>query len=276
MFFDDAARFDSTVGDSVCDIFIAIDSRVVNWSCLMSNQRYILSSLKLRFPRLANVVRLAVPSRNKRRKSLEHKSTEEVFSEIYETSHWGDGESRSGAGSSMKVSANIRKELPGVLADIQAKSILDAPCGDFHWMRSVELGVERYIGGDIVPSLIDELALEFADDQVRSFRVIDLTHDELPDVDVLFCRDCLQHLSTDLALKVIENFKKSSCKYLITTTFPDVKFNPRGFTGGMTTHNLQIAPFGFPQPLREINDFGSGDKVYRRTMGVWSREQIIG
>lgn len=242
----------------------------------MKKQVPILSSLRLRFPRLANVVRFALPNRNSRRKNLKDKSTQEIFSEIYETCHWGDGESRSGDGSSMKASANIREELPGLLLGLHAKSVLDAPCGDFHWMRSVDLGVERYIGGDIVPSLIDELVQEFADDPIRSFRIIDLTDDRLPEVDVLFCRDCLQHLSIELAVKVIDNFRKSSCKYLVTTTFPDVKFNPRGFTGGMNTLNLQIAPFNFPQPLKEMDDFGSGDDVYRRTMGVWSREQLNG
>ncbi len=241
----------------------------------MNGVNQTLSNLKLRFPRTAIVVRSVLPGRRRHQKQFEGKTTQEVFSKIYEENYWGDAESRSGAGSTMDASASIRSTLPGILSELGARSILDAPCGDFNWMRSVDLGVERYIGGDIVPSLITRLKTEYADDSLRSFRVIDLTTDALPDVDVLFCRDCLQHLSVALAQKVIENFRRSSCSHLITTTFPDVKFNPDGFTGGMNTLNLQIAPFNLPVPTRLIEDHGSGDAVYRRCMGVWSREQLL-
>ncbi len=241
----------------------------------MGGVKRTLSKLKLRFPRAAHVVRSILPGWQSRRKLLKNKTPQEIFSQIYEENYWGNGESRSGGGSTLEATASLRCELPGVLVELGARSMLDAPCGDFHWMREVELGVEQYIGGDIVPSLIEHLSAEFAGDPRRTFRVIDLTTDPLPDVDILFCRDCLQHLALDLAQRVLDNFRRSSCRHLITTTFPDVKFNPRGFTGGTNTLNLQIAPFDLPAPLRFLEDHGSNDAVYRRCMGVWSRDQLV-
>jgi hypothetical protein len=34
------------------------------------------------------------------------------------------------------------------------KSLLDIPCGDFHWMRRVNLQGLSYVGADIVRELI--------------------------------------------------------------------------------------------------------------------------
>ena len=242
------------------------------------SQRQIMGQLKLRFPRLAHAVRSILPSmrkRQQRRWALENKTPQEIFTSIYEENYWNSEESASGGGSTMDATASLRSDLPELLAELGIKSMLDAPCGDFYWMRKVELGVDQYVGGDIVPALIEKLTAEYAGDSGRTFRVIDLTTDSLPDVDALFCRDCLQHLSLELAQKVLDNFRRSSCRYLITTTFPDVKFNPRGLTGGTNTLNLQIAPFDLPSPLRSIEDHGSHDAVYRRCLGVWSRDQLV-
>ena len=75
---------------------------------------------------------------------------------IYYENGWGSGESVSGPGSTLKQTENMRKELPGLLRTINAKVMLDVPCGDFHWMSQVDLPVTKYIGADIVPALIDE------------------------------------------------------------------------------------------------------------------------
>lgn len=241
----------------------------------MNNLKQSMSQLKLRFPRLAAAVRACLPNRDVKKTEWKSKSTEEVFSEIYESNHWGSSESRSGEGSTMDATASIRTFLPQMISELGIQSILDAPCGDFHWMKSVSLGVERYIGADIVPFLIDEHNSNYKDDPVHSFQVLNLSEDPLPEVDLFFCRDCLQHLTLELAFKVIENFRRSGCRYMLTTTFPDVKYNPSGFTGGMNTLNLQKAPFDLPEPLRLVDDFGSGDSVYRRCMALWSRDQLI-
>lgn len=240
----------------------------------MGRLKTALSRLKLKYPRVAYAVRYFLPHHVKNRKRWSGKRVEEVFTTIYEKKMWAHTESRSGGGSTLKATENIRRELPRILESLGVESMLDAPCGDFYWMRLVDLGSIHYIGGDIVKSLVDNLQEEFGS-AVRSFIHLDLISDPLPQMDVLFCRDCIQHLSPKLALKVIGNFKRSDCTYLITTSFPEMTRNINGFTGGTNTFNLCKPPFNFPEPLEKIEDHGSGGPAYRRILGVWRKSDLL-
>lgn len=61
--------------------------------------------------------------------------------------------------------------------------MLDAPCGDFNWMRFVDLGKTHYIGCDIVPEVIETNGMRYAD---REFHALDLAAEPLPNVDLIF------------------------------------------------------------------------------------------
>src|SRR5436190_12979436 len=119
-------------------------------------------------------------------------SLQDTFTDIYQENFWADPESVSGRGSTLARTEVIRQELPNVLESVGAKSLLDAPCGDFNWMRYVDLGEIEYIGADVVPELITRNRQTFERDG-RSFFVLDVTSDPLPEVDVIMCRDCLMH-----------------------------------------------------------------------------------
>ncbi len=80
-------------------------------------------------------------------------SPEQVFAEFYRDNKWGDAESVSGAGSNLTQTAEVRRVLPGLLAELGCRSMLDVPCGDFYWMRLVPLDVD-YTGGDIVSDIV--------------------------------------------------------------------------------------------------------------------------
>ena len=118
------------------------------------------------------------------------KSMESTFFQIYERRAWGDGESVSGFGSDLDQTAAVREALPALLKQIGARTMVDAPCGDFHWMKEVKLELDRYIGIDIVPDLIDRNQQLYTD-EVREFRTQNITKEPVPNVDVIFCRDCL-------------------------------------------------------------------------------------
>ena len=79
----------------------------------------------------------------------------EVFSEIHRRNIWGYQETVSGAGSTLQYTERLRQSLPGLLAELGVHTLLDLPCGDLHWMSRIELPIERYIGGDIVPERVD-------------------------------------------------------------------------------------------------------------------------
>lgn len=149
--------------------------------------------------------------------------SQKIFKEIYEKNGWKGNDSISGQGSDLKQTATIRKTLPPVLSSLGIKSILDIPCGDFFWFKEMHLEdqLNMYIGADIVPELIEENRRRYTvPAMARYFEVLDATNDKLPEVDLIFCRDMLGHLSNTEVKKTLRNFKNSGAKWLMATTFP--------------------------------------------------------
>jgi hypothetical protein len=102
---------------------------------------------------------------------------EHTFTSIYQENLWGDAESVSGPGSTIRESTKLRNELPTLLKEIDAKSMLDAPCGDFNWLSKVQLPLDKYIGADIVADLIAQNRKLYTNEQ-REFLVCDITRAE--------------------------------------------------------------------------------------------------
>jgi hypothetical protein len=186
-------------------------------------------------------------------------SREAVFTQVYESAAWGSAESGSGTGSDLRATADVRERLPELLTRLGATSLLDAPCGDFNWMRHVELPVQDYYGVDIVPSVIMENQRRFGDSH-RHFAVADLTSDKLPRADVILCRDCLVHVSFEDAALILENFRATDATWLLLNTYPEVFRNRNQFTGRHWRRlNFRLPPFNFPEPVESFPDGGDVD-----------------
>ena len=177
-------------------------------------------------------------------------SVKEKFTEIYENNLWCSPESVSGGGSEMQNTKVIRRELPVLLQKFGIKSILDIPCGDWNWMKDVDLCGASYIGADIVEPLI---GLNKANYTNIDFRVLDLINDTLPKVDLIFVRDCLGHLSNDNVSLALRNCQESGSKYLLATSFTKWDMNPDVENGGWKCINLMIPPFQL-NPIYLINE----------------------
>src|SRR5215510_10574863 len=121
-------------------------------------------------------------------RALRRPSLATIFSEIYRTNAWRDPESVSGRGSTLARTNVITSHLPLLLQELNADSLIDAACGDFNWMRHVDLDSIKYIGVDIVPALIVRNRQLYQTDQ-RTFALQDITKDLLPGADVVLCRD---------------------------------------------------------------------------------------
>ena len=203
------------------------------------------------------------------------KRQKNVFTNIYEKNHWQGSESRSGTGSNLEQTMVVKKELPKLLRKISAQSILDCPCGDFAWMQHLTLDIDRYIGADIVETIIKKNQRQFGD-QTRTFCVLDLTKDELPNVDVIFCRDCLVHFSYEDFWKAIRNLKNSGTTYLLTTTFPNRGKNSNIITSGWRPLNLEIAPINFGKPIEIINEecTEGGGAFSDKSLALWRIEDL--
>jgi hypothetical protein len=190
-----------------------------------------------------------------------------VFEEIFRENRWGDPESRSGLGSNLLFTETLRAELPRVIEEFGVRSMLDLPCGDFFWMQLLALDLD-YLGGDIVPQLVERNQRLFGDERHR-FEELDIVRDRLPTVDLVFCRDCLVHLSYADALRALGNVRRSGSTYLLTTTYFDRQSNRDIRTGDWRTLNLRLPPFGLPPPLRLIDEQAPQEGFRDKALGLW-------
>jgi 2-polyprenyl-3-methyl-5-hydroxy-6-metoxy-1,4-benzoquinol methylase len=193
------------------------------------------------------------------------------FGAAFDHGIWNDKESVSGPGSTLHYTSDLRSTLPGLIRALGCKSMLDAPCGDFNWMKEVDLNGIDYTGFDIVPALIANHQEKYPQ---HHFALKDITQDAFPKVDFVLCRDVLFHLSNNNIVRVLENFVRSGSEWLATshyfqaTTMEDVPSDPTTFR----LVNLTVAPFHFEQPDYVLKD--SAPNFLRRWLGVWHRSWI--
>jgi len=210
----------------------------------------------------------------------EPKTIESIFTEIFHEKTWitnvKDKPSISGEGSNLVQTAIIRQELPTVFHELGITSMLDAPCGDFFWMRKVDLGSINYCGADIVRPIIEKNSKEFTD-STHKFVLKDIIHDNLPQTDLILCRDCLVHFSFENIIKTLINFQKSGARYLLTTTFINQsRKNIDIKTGAWRPLNLEKPPFNFPKPLRIILEQCTEKAHYAdKSLGLWAINDIF-
>jgi hypothetical protein len=194
-----------------------------------------------------------------------------VFTDIYRKRSWG-GTSVSGMGSDYEQTKLVLSQLPQLLQTYSIRSLLDVPCGDFNWMKLVELGSRPYIGGDIVPDLVEQNNAKYAS-IIRRFCVLNLMTDSLPSVDLVLCRDCLIHLSFRDIKLALGNVAKSGIPYVLTTNYPLITRNTDILTGGFRAINLQLPPFSLPKPATVISeDLFKGhenDPNFIRELALW-------
>lgn len=237
----------------------------------MVNAQGPLFKLRRRFPRAIRLVDAVRPRVLWLRLRWLGRGREEVFTDVYETRLWDASESASGGGSTLKTTASIREALPEVLASLGVRSLLDAPCGDFHWMREVDLDLDLYVGGDIVRPLVERLNERYGS-ATRRFVHLDVTCDPLPEADAILCRDCLLHLSNAEVSRVLDNVLRSPCAYLLASHYPACTVNVDVRTGLTRPVNLCRPPFDLPEPIRTITE--SIPNVYGKCLGVWDLRRI--
>ena len=212
-----------------------------------------------------------------RRKRLAGRDPAEIFSDYARSNKWGDKDSLSGKGSNLEATAEVRRLLPPLLRDLGASSMLDVPCGDFFWMAHVDLAGIDYVGGDIVPDLIEANRPAHARPGV-AFQVVDLIRGPVPKADVIFVRDCLVHLSHDHVRAALANIARSGGTWLLTTTFPDTPANEDIATGEWRAIDLTKAPFSLPAPERLLPEGQAHLKGQRgnKMLALWRIADLSG
>jgi hypothetical protein len=207
----------------------------------------------------------------------------QIFKEIRDTNMWGGAESVSGPGSDLGRTDVVRRELPGLVRQLGVSTLLDAPCGDFHWMRLImpELRLDRYVGVDIVPELIEDDRRRYGDERC-CFELADLTTGPLPRADLVLCRDLLVHLAYKDARATLRALKATGAEHLLCTSFLGVERNHDIEAGEWRPLNMERAPFRFPPPQRTIAEGWNvltPDEPYEpvwatRVLGLWRFDEL--
>ncbi len=208
----------------------------------------------------------------------------EVFSHIYDNYGFGSTESRSGPGSTLEETRLLRDKLRDLIHEKGIKSVVDIPCGDFHWMKELVFKFEYYTGGDIVDKCIEENNRLYGNSRIN-FLHFDLLADNIPSADLLIVRDVIGHFPVEDGKKIVANILKADCKYLLSTTWYNLqdknyhkKHHNRGAEyGRFYPVNLMSAPFNFPEPdfyIEEnvqVDDFDNGN---RKVLALWDLQKV--
>ena len=176
---------------------------------------------------------------------------ETVFTWIYQERLWQEQESPSGPFADLAQTQAVTQALPALVRELGVRTLLDAACGDFHWMKEITLPVEQYIGVDIVADMLALNQQRYGNRQRRFIRA-DIRRDPLPQADLILCRDGFQVMPFKDIKATLSNFRRSGAAYLLATTFPALPVNLDNLPGNFRPLNLCRPPFNFPADRKSV------------------------
>ncbi|KAL3156445.1 hypothetical protein ABBQ38_000755 [Trebouxia sp. C0009 RCD-2024] len=176
---------------------------------------------------------------------------QDTFGHIYDSHLWSDGNGGSGPGSGLDVTQYAMSSIRTVVNKFEIRSLADVPCGGMHWMpyllRDLRDDIQdfRYYGLDIVRSVIEASQIRFANESWMHFEVFDFTRAPVPaGVELVMCRDALQHLPLTMVVDALEMFSKSEARFLLVGSYLGPVAENRAIeTGNYYSINLTLDPF---------------------------------
>ncbi len=171
------------------------DSRIIFW--IVKEKGELISSIKARLG----------------------KSCEEAFTEIYKKGVWG-GKWFSGGGAWIEYAQPYVDFLQNFLREKNIQSVVDVGCGDWLFSQYIDWSGVHYVGCDAVEFIVERNRECFGQPSI-DFLHLDALDSELPDADLLICKDVLQHLSNEDVIRFLARLGKY--KYCLITN--DVKGN---------------------------------------------------
>jgi SAM-dependent methyltransferase len=149
-------------------------------------------------------------------------SDEQVFTQIYAQGEWGRSPQASelfysGTGSHEQTVVNIYvTAVTAFLSTLSHKpSVVDLGCGDFAVGSQIRHLCSEYTACDIVLPLIQRNRVKFSELNV-DFKHLDITNSALPQGEVVFLRQVLQHLSNASIQRLISSLQ-NNFKYIVLT-----------------------------------------------------------
>lgn len=149
-----------------------------------------------------------------------------------------------GPGSTIPYTKPIRDALPDLLRKYEVKLLVDAGCGDQHWIKTVDLPC-AYMGFD-------------KDYEPHT----DIRTDPLPECDMILCRDVMIHMPLDDIERTLDNFRKSTKLMLASSYMEHSNKNLDGRAGRRIS--LAWPPWNFGL-LERIDETSPG-----KYLGLWT------
>ena len=144
----------------------------------------------------------------------------ELFTATYSNGSWLSEGSKSGPGSTLPYTVNFRNTLLDIIKSKKVKTIFDCSCGDWTWMKEIQQHLPKYVGNDIVESLIEENTKKYESDNIKFIcgDMLDaLKTYETNSFDLIICRHTLEHLPTQYCIDAVREIKRVGKFGLITS-----------------------------------------------------------
>jgi len=193
-----------------------------------------------------------------------------IFSRIYKNDKWTKG---SGPGSTIENTVEYRKLLQDYFNDHRFRTIIDLGCGDFQFMKLINIPSNKtYKGIDVVHEVIEEDKKLYGKENVQFYFINDLYDikqgDKLFRGDLLIIKDVLMHLPNAKVQyfidKILPNFKYA----LITdTVIPNDNMNKDILTGQWRPVDITAPPFNLENVVT-IMDY---EKATNREKYWWKK-----
>lgn len=168
-----------------------------------------------------------------------HRSTEAIFTDIYQNNRWGNdpegGRYCSGEGTTTDQVAGYKRFLVDFIRNNPIEQIFEIGAGDFRIMRDVlkQTPDTRYVGCDVVGELIERNNRQFGNERTAFVHADAVEASLLPPADLCIIRQVLQHLSNDQIKRILA--KTRQYRYVLVTEHIPVRpeeYNADKPTGG--------------------------------------------
>lgn len=162
------------------------------------------------------------------KKNYGHLSNEEIFSIVYKNKIWNlnsETDFNSGPGSHDK---SVVKPYVSLIINFLKKDknlvVVDLGCGDFNVGSKIFKYARKYIGIDVVKSLINHNKKNYLAKNL-TFKTLDAVYDEIPIGDCIIIKEVFQHITNYEIKKIVD--KIANFKYIIITdSEPLISFKP--------------------------------------------------
>jgi len=194
--------------------------------------------------------------------------SEKVFTEIYEGGDW-DENGFVWSGSQIEITREYVTFLQDFMRKNQIRTVLDIGCGDWAFSRYIDWSGVQYIGIDIVKRVVERNQRLFAGPSIVFIHgdALDL---DLPEADLMVCKDMLQYLPNGEIIRLFKQLRKFKHCLFTNNVAPTTlsSRNPDAACGQYRPIDLTKPPFNlqgrkvltfyvdyFPKQVLYTNDF---------------------